>query len=76
MEDKVLKKREEIREEDKWLVNEIYSNDEVWEKEFEEDDNMYYCLKEYYENLNNTDIPKKYRNRILEFSNIFGRIIE
>ena len=36
MEDKVLKKREEIREEDKWLVNEIYSNDEVWEKEFEE----------------------------------------
>lgn len=48
----------------------------IWEKEFEEDDNMYYCLKEYYENLNNTDIPKKYRNRILEFSNIFGRIIE
>ena len=46
------------------------------EEEFEEDDNMYYCLKEYYENLNNTDIPKKYRNRILEFSNIFGRIIE
>ena len=76
MEDKVLKKREEIREEDKWLVNEIYSSDEVWEKEFEEDDNMYYCLKEYYENLNNKDIPKKYRNRILEFSNIFGRIIE
>ena len=37
---------------------------------------MYYCLKEYYENLNNKDIPKKYRNRILEFSNIFGRIIE
>ena len=36
----------------------------IWEKEFEEDDNMYYCLKEYYENLNNTDIPKKYRNRI------------
>ena len=36
MEDKVLKKREEIREEDKWLVNEIYSRDEVWEKEFEE----------------------------------------
>lgn len=36
MEDKILKKREEIREEDKWLVNEIYSSDEVWEKEFEE----------------------------------------
>ena len=36
MDDKVLKKREEIREEDKWLVNEIYSYDEVWEKEFEE----------------------------------------
>ena len=36
MDDKVLKKREEIREEDKWLVNEIYSSDEVWEKDFEE----------------------------------------
>ena len=36
MDDKVLKKREEIREEDKWLVNEIYSCDEVWEKDFEE----------------------------------------
>ena len=47
MEDKVLKKREEIREEDKWLVNEIYSSDEVWEKEFEEDDNELEELIEY-----------------------------
>ena len=48
----------------------------IWEKEFKEDDNMYYCLKEYYENLNNKEIPRKYRDRILQFSNIFGRIIE
>lgn len=48
----------------------------IWEKEFEEDDNMYYCLKEYYENLNSINISKKYRDRILEFSNIFGRIME
>lgn len=48
----------------------------IWEKEFKEDDNMYYCLKEYYQNLNNIDIPRKYRDRILEFSNIFRKIIE
>ena len=36
MESKVLKKREEIQEQDKWSVNEIYSNDEVWEKEYKE----------------------------------------
>ncbi len=48
----------------------------IWEKEFIEDDNMYYCLKEYYENFNNTDMLGKYRERILEFSNIFGKIIE
>lgn len=48
----------------------------IWEKEVKEDDNMYYCLKEYYENLNNKKIPRKYRDRIVRFSNIFGRIIE
>lgn len=37
---------------------------------------MYYCLKEYYESLNSTDIPRKHRDRIFNFSNIFGRIIE
>ena len=36
MESKVLKKREEIAEQDKWSINEIYSNDEVWEKEYKE----------------------------------------
>ena len=51
MDDKVLKKREEIREEDKWLVNEIYSNDEVWEKEFEELKTEAPKLKEFQESL-------------------------
>ena len=36
MESKVLKKREEIQEQDKWSINEIYSSDEVWEKEYKE----------------------------------------
>lgn len=36
MESKVLKKREEIQDQDKWSINEIYSNDEVWEKEYKE----------------------------------------
>ena len=36
MESKVVKKREEIQEKDKWTVNEIYSSDEAWEKEYKE----------------------------------------
>lgn len=36
MENKVLKKREEILESDKWSVGEIYSSDEAWEKEYKE----------------------------------------
>lgn len=36
MENKVLKKREEILEADKWSVGEIYSSDEAWEKEYKE----------------------------------------
>ena len=36
MESKVLKKREDIQEIDKWSVNEVYSSDEVWEKEYKE----------------------------------------
>ena len=48
----------------------------IWEKEFEEDDNMYHCLKDYYKTLNNMDTSTKYRDRILEFSSIFSKIIE
>ena len=33
MESKVLKKREEIQDKEKWSINEIYSKGEVWEKE-------------------------------------------
>ena len=36
MESKVLKKREEIQNQDKWSVNEVYSSDEAWEKEYKE----------------------------------------
>ena len=36
MESKVLKKREEIQEIDKWSVNEVYPSDEAWEKEYKE----------------------------------------
>ena len=48
----------------------------IWEKEFEEDDNMHHGLKDYYETLNNVDTPTKYKDRILEFSSIFREIIE
>lgn len=36
MENKVLKKREEILDADKWSVSEIYSSDEAWEKEYKD----------------------------------------
>ena len=36
MESKVLKKRGEIQDKDKWAVNEIYSCDEEWEREYKE----------------------------------------
>lgn len=36
MENKVLKKREEILDADKWSVSEIYSSDEDWEKEYKD----------------------------------------
>lgn len=36
MENKVVKKREEINDLDKWGINEIYPTDEAWEKEFKE----------------------------------------
>lgn len=45
-------------------------------KEFKEDDNMYCCLKDYYENFNNMDISIKYRERINKFSDVFGKIIQ
>ena len=47
----------------------------IWEKEITEDDNMYFCLKEYYEAFNN-NINNKYKKRLLEFSNIFKKLIE
>ena len=34
MESKTLKKREDIKAEDKWAVNEIFLSDEIWEKEY------------------------------------------
>ena len=48
----------------------------IWKKEFKEDDNMYCCLKDYYENFNNMDISIKYRERISKFSDVFGKIIQ
>ena len=33
--DKVLKKREEIKEEFKWKLNKVYASLEDWEKDFE-----------------------------------------
>ena len=53
MSEKVLKKREEINECDKWVVNEIYATDLDWEKDFEILKNEAPVLKEFEGNLNN-----------------------
>lgn len=48
----------------------------IIEKQYEEDDNMYYCIKEYYEYFNNSKVTEKYKKRILQFSEIFQHVIE
>ena len=60
MESKVLKKREEINTLDKWAVNEIYSNDEVWEKEYKELQEEAPKLKEFEGKLGNGEDLIKY----------------
>ena len=60
MESKVLKKREEIQEQDKWSVNEIYSSDEVWEKEYKELQEEAPKLKEFEGKLGNGETLIKY----------------
>ena len=52
MEDKVLKKREEINQADKWTVNEIYPSDEKWEEEFKSLKEEAPKLKEFQGKLN------------------------
>lgn len=60
MESKVVKKRSEIQELDKWSVNEVYSNDEVWEKEYKELQEEAPKLKEFEGKLNNGEMLLKY----------------
>ena len=60
MEDKVLKKREEINESDKWSINEIYSSDEVWEKEYKELQEEAPKLKQFEGKLNNGEALIEY----------------
>ena len=60
MESKVLKKREEIAEQDKWSINEIYSNDEVWEKEYKELQEEAPKLKEFEGNLGDGETLVRY----------------
>ena len=60
MESKVLKKREEIQDKDKWSINEIYSNDEVWEKEYKELQEEAPKLKEFEGKLGDGETLIKY----------------
>ena len=60
MGNKVLKKREEIQQADKWKVNEIYSSDEVWEKEYKELQEEAPKLKEFEGKLKNGETLIEY----------------
>ncbi|SCI78308.1 Oligoendopeptidase F%2C plasmid [uncultured Clostridium sp.] len=60
MESKVLKKREEIQEIDKWSVNEVYPNDEAWEKEYKELQEEAPKLKEFEGKLKNGEVLIEY----------------
>ncbi len=43
----------------------------IFENQYEEDDNMYNCLKKYYQYFNDLSVYEKYKERIIEFSKIF-----
>ena len=60
MESKVLKKREEIQERDKWTVNEIYSSDEAWEKEYKELQEEAPKLKDFEGKLGDAKVLEEY----------------
>lgn len=48
----------------------VYKNKEKVLDEEIIDDNMYYCLKDFYEYFNKNNFDKKYIDRIINFSNI------
>ena len=60
MESKVLKKRGEIREKDKWAVNEIYSCDEEWEREYKELQEEAPKLKDFEGKLGDAKVLEEY----------------
>ena len=60
MESKVLKKRGEIQEKDKWAVNEIYSCDEEWEREYKELQEEAPKLKDFEGKLGDAKVLEEY----------------
>ena len=60
MESKVLKKRGEIQDKDKWAVNEIYSCDEEWEREYKELQEEAPKLKNFEGNLGDAKVLEEY----------------
>ena len=72
MNEKVLKKREEIEEEYKWKLNKVYENDEAFEKAFEELKKEAPLLKEFEGKLSDKEEILKY----LEFNEKVSRKAE
>ncbi|MBD7909903.1 oligoendopeptidase F [Clostridium cibarium] len=72
MNDKVIKKREEISEEFKWKLNKIYKDQEDWEKDFESLKNESTKIKEFEGKLGNKEEILNY----LEFNEKISRKAE
>ena len=64
MESKVLKKRNEILDDDKWKVNEVFESDEAWEEAYKKLQEEAPKLKDFEGKLNNGETLEKF----LEFN--------
>lgn len=53
----------------------IFQNNKLmYEKIYDTDDNMYFCLNEYYEYFNTDNMKMEYAKSIVQFSNIFNSL--
>lgn len=53
----------------------IFQNNKlIYEKIYDTDDNMYFCLNEYYEYFNTNNMKMEYAKSIVQFSNIFNNL--
>lgn len=72
--DKVLKKREEIKEEFKWKLNKVYASLEDWEKDFEKLKKESIKLKDFQGKLSDKDKILEYLKLNEEISRLAEKL--